>query len=103
VTSASASAFKAEVEAAEAKVTEAYTTKPVIEGAVSLEDRIKEAYREYSEMKIQLGKDKENLDLQYKTSYLWTRYQKMNAALEAAEVAEKEANPEAARAKEAAL
>jgi hypothetical protein len=32
-------------------------------------------------MKIQLGKDKENLDLQYKTSYLWTRYQKMKAAL----------------------
>ena len=72
----------------------------MIEGAVSLEDMIKDAYKQYSEMKIQLGKDKENLDLQYKTDYLWTRYQKMKATLEAAKVAEREADPAAAKAAE---
>jgi len=91
-----------EVAAAKKKVNKAYTTKPVIEGAVSLEDRIKNAFKKYSAMKLELNADKENLDLQYKTSYLWTRYQKMKQALAAAEVAEREADPAAFRAAEAA-
>jgi len=88
-----AAALAAEIEAAEAAVNTAYTTKPVIEGAVSLEDQIKEAYKAYSEMKIALSKDKENLDLQYKVGYTYTRYLTMNEALAAAEEAEREANP----------
>jgi hypothetical protein len=97
-----AAALAAEVDAAEDAVNTAYTTKPVIEGAVSLEDQIKEAYMAYSEMKIQLSKDKENLDLQYKVGYLYTRYTTMNDALAAAEEAEREANPAAVKAAEAA-
>lgn len=97
-----AAALAAEVDAAEDAVNTAYTTKPVIEGAVSLEDQIKEAYMDYSEMKIQLSKDKENLDLQYKVGYLYTRYTTMNDALAATLEAEREANPEAVKAAEAA-
>jgi len=97
-----AAAVAAEIAAAKQKVNEAYTTKPVIEGVMSLEDKIKDAYKKYSATKIQLGKDKENLDLQYKANYLWTRYQKMKSTLEEAKVAEREANPAAARAAEAA-
>lgn len=44
-------------------------------------------------MKIKLGKDKENLDLQYKTGYLLARYESMNAAIEVVAAAEREANP----------
>lgn len=97
-----AAAAAAEVDAAEQAVTTAFTTKPVIEGAISLEDQIKEAYMDYSEMKIQLSKDKENLDLQYKVGYLYTRYTTMNDALAAAEEAEREANPALVKAAEAA-
>lgn len=97
---AEAAAIAAEVDAAEQAVNTAYTTKPVIEGAISLEDQIKEAYMDYSEMKIALSKDKENLDLQYKVGYLYTRYTTMNDALAAAEEAEREANPAMVKAAE---
>jgi hypothetical protein len=97
---AEAAAANAEVDAAETGVLTAYTTKPEIEGAISLEDQIKEAYMDYSEMKIQLSKDKENLDLQYKVGYLFTRYTTMNDALAATLEAERQANPAAAKAAE---
>lgn len=100
---AEAQAKADEVAAANKKKQDAYTTKPVIAGAISSEDRIKAAYKAYSELKIQLGKNPEDLDLQYKVSYLWTRYNKIKEALAKADQEQKEANPEAAKAAEAAL
>lgn len=88
---------------AEAAVGKAYTTKPVIEGVESLDDLIKAAYKKYSDMKIQLSKDKNDLKLQYNADYLYSIYATMLATKEKAEIAEREADPAAAKAAEDAI
>jgi len=47
------------------------------EGPEKVKPHLKEAYRYYTEYNIALKADIENLDMQYKTNYLWTRYSEM--------------------------
>jgi hypothetical protein len=49
---AEAAAAAAEVDAAEQAVNVAYTTKPEIAGAVSLDDQMSNAFKEYSNAQI---------------------------------------------------
>lgn len=70
---AKAAAAEAKQKAEEAKQ-EAYTTKPVIEGVKSMEEQIKDAYGDFSEAKIALDEEPDNMDLQYTASYYWTIY-----------------------------
>lgn len=48
-----------------------------VKGSAQVEADLKEAYRYYTEYNIHLKEDIENLDMQYKVNYLWTRYNVM--------------------------
>lgn len=97
-------AKKAEEEAAAAEdgVTDAYTAK-VETGAKSVDEIILEKEAEYQMVKLALGKDKENTELQKRAGTLKSEIQIMKDQLEAAKAAEREANPAAAAAEAEAL
>lgn len=44
------------------------------EGPKAIKSHLEEAYRYYTEYNIELKNDIEDLDMQYKVNYLWTRY-----------------------------
>jgi len=67
-----------------------------------LDAHLKEAYRYYTEYNIELKKNIEDLDMQYKTNYLWTRYKIMKAYVEKKDKEDMEANPELALQKRTA-
>jgi hypothetical protein len=94
-------AADAKAKAEEAKQ-EAYTTKPVIEGVKSMEDKIKDAYGDYMAANIKLGEAPDDVKLQYNSNYYWTIYQSMEEAKKKAEAKDREENPERYAAAEAA-
>lgn len=91
-----------EAAAAENGVTDAYTAKVETDGP-SVEDIIKAKKMEYQLLLLQLGKDKENAELQTKAGTLKREIEIMEKELADAKKAEREANPAAAAAEDRAV